>query len=156
MKITKNHKPLTLNIAFSYTAREEMAQAIRVISEAVKHGILNEDDITENLLEQCLYTRMSPQPELLIRTSGEVRLSDFMLWQSTYSVTFFTKVLWPDFMIWNLIQGIFYFQLNYIRVEESQKEIQAMSERLTKLDKPNRIAKFLYEIESKRNKSFIS
>lgn len=83
---------------------------MKKVSKAVEDGLLKPTDISESLLERCLYTGFSPRPELLVRTSGEVRLSDFLLWQSSYSVTYFSQVLWPDFNLTNLLMAIFYFQ----------------------------------------------
>ena len=77
-------------------------------------------EITGNILESCLYTNGSPfssKVDLLIRTSGEVRLSDFMLWQSSHAVIYFTDVLWPDFTFQTLLLGIFYYQRNKREVE---------------------------------------
>ena len=73
-------------------------------------GLLKPKDINHDLIEKCLYTGNSPMPDLLVRTSGEVRLSDFLLWQSSYSVTYFSEVLWPEFSLNNLLMAIFYYQ----------------------------------------------
>ena len=83
---------------------------MRTCSEGVKRGLLEPDDIDEDLMERCLYTDVSSTVDLLIRTSGEVRLSDFLLWQSSYSTIFFTSVLWPEFSMRNLLLGVFYYQ----------------------------------------------
>jgi hypothetical protein len=91
---------------------ELIFQAIRLTSKAVESGLLEPEDITEDLLERCFYTGSSSKVDLLIRTSGEVRLSDFLLWQSCYSVTYFTRVLWPDFTLRNLLAGVFYYQMS--------------------------------------------
>lgn len=69
-----------------------------------------DSDVNESLLNKCLYTRHSPDPDLLVRTSGEVRLSDFLLWQSGHSVLAFADVLWPEFTIWDLFYAVFYYQ----------------------------------------------
>ena len=100
----------TLNVAFSYTSREEVCSAVKKVSKAVEEGLLKPKDIDQNLIEKCLYTGCSPMPDLLVRTSGEVRLSDFLLWQSAYSVTYFSEVLWPEFSLNNLLMAIFYYQ----------------------------------------------
>ena len=70
-------------------------------------------DVSEELLERCLYTGDSPQPDLVIRTSGEIRLSDFLLWQSSYSCLCFQSVLWPEFSVWNLLSAILHYQSNF-------------------------------------------
>ena len=100
----------TLNVAFSYTSREEVCSAVKKVTKAVNEGLLKPKDIDQNLIEKCLYTGNSPMPDLLVRTSGEVRLSDFLLWQSSYSITYFSEVLWPDFTLNNLLIAIFYYQ----------------------------------------------
>lgn len=110
MKITRSNTRCTLNVAFSYTSREEVCSAVKKVSKAVEEGLLKPKDIDQNLIEKCLYTGYSPMPDLLVRTSGEVRLSDFLLWQSAYSVTYFSEVLWPEFSLNNLLMAIFYYQ----------------------------------------------
>ena len=100
-------------MAFAYTSREEMTQAVKKVCLGVKNQSLQPDEISEELIEQCLYTHLSGlglRPDLLIRTSGENRLSDFLLWQTSYSVTYFTQVLWPDFSLRNFMYAIFYYQ----------------------------------------------
>ncbi len=90
-----------------------MTQAVKKVCHGVKNQSLQPDEISEELLEQCLYTHLSGlglRPDLLIRTSGENRLSDFLLWQTSYSVTYFTQVLWPDFSLRNFMYAIFYYQ----------------------------------------------
>jgi hypothetical protein len=90
-----------------------MTQAVKQVCTRVKNQTLQPEDISEELIEQCLYTHLSGlglTPDLLIRTSGEKRLSDFLLWQTSYSVTHFTEVLWPDFSLRNFMFAIFYYQ----------------------------------------------
>ena len=86
---------------------------MKKVSKAVEDGILKPNDINESGLEKCLYTGFSPRPDLLVRTSGEVRLSDFLLWQSSYSVTYFSEVLWPSFGLISLLLAIFYYQRHH-------------------------------------------
>lgn len=86
-----------LTVALSYGARNELAQATRCIAEKVKSGALNAEDITEETISEHLYTAALPDPDLLIRTGGEQRLSNFLLWQQAYTELFFTPVYWPDF-----------------------------------------------------------
>ena len=90
-----------------------MTQAVKQVCTRVKNQTLQTEDISEELIEECLYTHLSGlglTPDLLIRTSGEKRLSDFLLWQTSYSVTHFTEVLWPDFSLRNFMFAIFYYQ----------------------------------------------
>lgn len=76
-------------------------------------------DISEELISQCLFTSNSPDPDLLVRTSGEVRLSDYLLWQSSFSVLAFFKVLWPEFSIWHLFLAVIFYQYNFPYVQVS-------------------------------------
>lgn len=97
MDATKNNDGMTLNFAMNYGSRREIIYSMRGIAEQVKNGEIEPDDIDETLVESHLMTAHLPEPDLLIRTSGEVRLSNFMLWQLAYSEFSFTDVLWPDF-----------------------------------------------------------
>ncbi len=96
-KKTENNKTLFFNIAFSYGARQEITQAFKKIAQLYKEGEVELKSCNEKLIEKYLYTAGMPDPDLLIRTSGELRLSNFLLWQSAYSELYFTKTLWPDF-----------------------------------------------------------
>jgi undecaprenyl diphosphate synthase len=95
-----------LTVALSYGARNELAQATRCIAEKVKSGTLNAEDITEETISEHLYTAALPDPDLLIRTGGEQRLSNFLLWQQAYTELFFTPVFWPDFGIEHFKQAL--------------------------------------------------
>ena len=94
---TRNNKRLNLTIALSYGARSEITHAVRNIAAKVAAGELSVDEITEELIEDNLSTVGIPDPDLLIRTSGEQRISNFLLWQSAYTEFVFEDVLWPDF-----------------------------------------------------------
>lgn len=113
MILTKDNKKAFLNVAFAYTAREEMAQAVQTVVSGVEHGTLQLSDVTQQLLANCLYTSASPDPQLLIRTSGEVRLSDYLLWQASCSCIYFADILWPEFSIWHLLAAILKYQRSY-------------------------------------------
>ncbi|MEQ2223276.1 hypothetical protein ILYODFUR_035100, partial [Ilyodon furcidens] len=79
--MTKNHNKCFLNVCFAYTSRYEITNAVREMASGVEQGLIKASDVSEALLSECLYSNNSPNPDLLIRTSGEVRLSDFLLWQ---------------------------------------------------------------------------
>ena len=94
---TKKNTGIIFNIALNYGGRAEMIKAVKEISEEVKNGKLNADDITEEMISNHLYTAGQPDPDLIVRTSGEMRLSGFLMWQSTYSEILFLDKYWPDF-----------------------------------------------------------
>ncbi|MBF0231547.1 MAG: isoprenyl transferase [Desulfamplus sp.] len=94
---TSRNRKMCLNLALSYGGREEIVHAVRKIASKVKKGKLSSAKITEEVISQHLYTRKLPDPDMVIRTSGEMRLSNFLLWQSGYAEFFFTGTLWPDF-----------------------------------------------------------
>jgi undecaprenyl diphosphate synthase len=97
MRATEGYTEGTLTLALSYGARAEITDAVRRISERVKKGELEPDRISEAVVAQHLYAPDIPDPDLVIRTSGEMRISNFLLWQISYSELYMTNVLWPDF-----------------------------------------------------------
>ena len=96
-KDTESYNSLVLNIALSYGARQEIVSAVKNISEDVKKGSVETSDVDEKLFSEYLYTKDCPDPDLLIRTSGEMRISNFLLWQISYAEFYVTPKLWPDF-----------------------------------------------------------
>lgn len=94
---SKNRKQLTVNIALNYGGRQEICDAAKKIAEDVKSGKIDISDIDENLFNDYIYTKNIPDPDLIIRPSGEERLSNFLLWQCAYSEFWFSNVCWPDF-----------------------------------------------------------
>lgn len=94
---TKNNIGITFNIALNYGGRDELVHAIKKISKKVKNGEIDIEDINENLVSENLYTACMPDPELMIRTSGEIRTSNFLPWQLTYTEFLFVDKNWPDF-----------------------------------------------------------
>jgi undecaprenyl diphosphate synthase len=106
---SKNNTGLNFQVAINYGSRNEIIRAIRALSEDIKKNIIDIDDIDEVLLEQHLDTKDIPDPDLLIRTSGEQRLSNFLLWQMAYTEFYFTEVLWPDFNKEELMKAIEYY-----------------------------------------------
>jgi undecaprenyl diphosphate synthase len=97
MDVTKDNRAIQFTIAKNYGGRQEIAEACRQIAEKVQQGRLSPEDIDESTIEQHLYTTGTGDPDLLIRTSGEMRLSNFLLWQTAYSELYITDTLWPDF-----------------------------------------------------------
>jgi len=101
---------LQLNLAISYGSRDEILRAVRRLAEQVSRGEINPEDVNEAKFEQELYTAGWPDPDLLIRTSGELRISNFLLWQIAYAELYVTPVLWPDFGRQELFQAILEYQ----------------------------------------------
>lgn len=97
MAATKNNSAMILNLALSYGAREEITIGVQHIAAKIKSGILDPENITDKTVSEHLYTAGMPDPDLIVRTSGEVRLSNFLMWQAAYSELVFTPTLWPDF-----------------------------------------------------------
>lgn len=107
---TAHHTGMVLALAVNYGSRAEIARACRLLAEEVAAGTLEPDRIDPELVASKLYTAGLPDPELLIRTSGELRLSNYLLWQLAYSEFYVTPVLWPDFDRWELLRAIASFQ----------------------------------------------
>ena len=103
---TKNNTGLTFNVAFNYGGRDEIVKAVKNIALNVKNENINIDDITEELISNNLFTKNMPDPDLMIRTSGEIRTSNFLPWQLVYSEFYFTNKLWPDFTSEDLDEAI--------------------------------------------------
>lgn len=150
MESTKSNTKAVLNIAFSYTSREEMTHAISEVAWGVQEDLLEIEDIDEELIQKCLYTRHSLKPDLLIRTSGEVRLSDFLLWQTTCCTLYFTHVLWPEFAIWDLCKAILHYQKNLPILMEAQRN-SCITRPLPYTKNSERIEHFLTEMEVKES-----
>ncbi|KAJ7985313.1 hypothetical protein DPEC_G00350780 [Dallia pectoralis] len=119
---TRSHNKCFLNVCFAYTSRHEIANAVREMAWGVEQGQIKSSDVSEALLSQCLYSSNSPNPDLLIRTSGEVRLSDFLLWQTSHSCLVFQSVLWPEYTFWNLCEAILQYQLNYRPLQKARDQ----------------------------------
>ena len=105
-KATVNNTGLKFTIALNYGSRDEIRRAVKKIAVKVKEGTISEDDITEDLISDHLDTASLPDPDLLIRTSGEERLSNFLMWQLAYSEFYFSPVHWPDFTMEELMKAV--------------------------------------------------
>lgn len=106
LDLTKHNKKATLTLALSYGSKNEILHAVKSIANEAKAGTLNPSDINESLFEEHLYTKGIPNVDLLIRTSGEYRISNFLLWQIAYAELYFTDVLWPDFTKEHLFEAV--------------------------------------------------
>jgi len=109
-KETKNNNRLFLNIAFNYGGRREIVYATKKLANKVLNGVLSVEDIDEKIFSQNLYNSEMIDPDLVIRTGGDYRISNFLLWQIAYSELYFTNILWPDFTKEDLIKAIMNFQ----------------------------------------------
>lgn len=120
---TSQNTGLTLVLALSYSSKWEMVNAIKKIAIDVKNGLVNPDNITEQNIEQYLCTKNIPDPELMIRTSGEHRISNFLLWQLAYSEFYFTDKLWPDFRSEDLYDAIINYQSRERRFGKTSEQL---------------------------------
>ncbi|MCQ9208437.1 MAG: isoprenyl transferase [Omnitrophica bacterium] len=107
---TKDNSELTLNLALNYGGREEILQAVKELALEVKADKLQAEEINQKVFSSHLYTKGLPDPDLLIRTSGEQRLSNFFLWQASYCEFYFTDKLWPDFKSEDLLEAVLNYQ----------------------------------------------
>lgn len=121
---TKNNKKMVLNLALSYSGRWELLEAIKEIARAASQGQIKLNDITEGLVSNNLTTKNIPDPDLVIRTSGEFRVSNFLLWQIAYSEFIITETLWPDFSRKDLYEAIQIFQKRERRFGKVSEQIK--------------------------------
>ena len=121
---TQTNSRMTLTLALSYGARDEIINAVKIISEKVKNNIISVDAIEESIINQHLYTQNMPDVDLVIRTSGEHRISNFLLWQIAYAEFYFTDVLWPDFNEEELHKALLSYQKRERRFGKTSEQIR--------------------------------
>jgi len=121
---TENNTRMTLTLALSYGSQAEIIRAVRAIADKVKNNIISSADINESVINQHLYTQNLPDVDLLIRTSGEHRISNFLLWQIAYAELYFTEVLWPDFRAEHLHAAIADYQKRERRFGKTSEQIK--------------------------------
>ena len=121
---TKDNTRMTLTLCLSYSGRWELTETVKKIAGKVKNGELNPEDINEKMVSDNLATSYMPDPELLIRTSGEIRISNFLLWQLAYSELYFTKKYWPDFSTEDLYEAIIDYQSRERRFGKTSEQLK--------------------------------
>jgi undecaprenyl diphosphate synthase len=126
LDFTKENTGLNLVMALSYSGRWELLNAVKNIAWEVKQGKLNVEEIDQNTLQQYLTTSDFPDPELMIRTSGEYRISNFLLYQLAYAELYFTNVRWPDFRKANLYEAILDYQSRERRFGKTGEQIKSV------------------------------
>lgn|SRR5690554_471732 len=120
---TKNNSRLTLSLALSYGSRNELIEVTKQLCDKVKNNIISIDAIDESVINKHLYTHNLPDVDLLIRTSGEQRISNFLLWQIAYAELYFTNVLWPDFSDEHLLEALTVYQNRERRYGKTSEQI---------------------------------
>jgi undecaprenyl diphosphate synthase len=124
IKKTENNSQLTLTLALSYGSREELTKTVQEISHKVKNNLISPENIDETVINNHLYTQNLPDVDLLIRTSGEQRISNFLLWQIAYAELYFTETLWPDYTKNHLFEAILNYQNRERRFGKTSEQLK--------------------------------
>lgn len=124
MKHTAGNDAMTMVVALSYSSRWEITEAAKAIAHEVKNGKISEEDVTEDLVSKYLTTSFMPDPELLIRTGGELRISNYLLWQIAYSELYFCDTYWPDFKEEDLHKAIADYQTRQRRFGKTEAQVE--------------------------------
>ena len=128
MDHTAGNTTMTMIVALSYSSRWEITKATREIARDLRDGKISEADITEDLISQHMVTNFMPDPDLLIRTGGELRISNYLLWQIAYSELYFCDTYWPDFMEEDLHKAIESFQNRQRRYGKTEAQVEGKEE----------------------------
>ncbi|TKR71999.1 hypothetical protein L596_019525 [Steinernema carpocapsae] len=142
---TANCDKKFVNVCMPYSSTDEMKRAFQFVKRGVEKGFLYEDDITESLINSCLDTGRSLPVDMLVRTSGEKRMSDFMLWQCSDCYIHFENVLWPEFSYWHLCKAVVSYQMRHAQIEKLKASNRSEPE-----ESSPRVEKFLKWVEEER------
>lgn len=163
---TKHHTRATLNVCIAYTSKEELVLSLDRLGEAVQQGDLLASDVSKDLIDSCMYTAQMPEPDMLVRTSGEVRLSDFLLWQSTFTVLVFVRALWPDYSFWGLCACVLQYQREWPRLkvhrQEHEKQLQRRQQSVDlahtggDLERASRVQRFLSKLSEQEERTLLA
>ncbi|KAJ6630887.1 Dehydrodolichyl diphosphate synthase complex subunit DHDDS, partial [Pseudolycoriella hygida] len=150
MLMTKANDRAVWNIAFAYSSRDEMTESVKTIVNGVHRLELDAHDINEDLFKQCMYMNNSPDPDLIIRTSGETRLSDFLTYQCSTTLIYCGKMLWPELNMWQLLGVIFHYQQYKFRFIDARQCLDSYVDN-TRTNK-KRVESFIERNEKRRTK----
>lgn len=142
---TCNNSKAYLNVCLAYTSRHDMASAVRACAQAVAQQRLLPEDVSADVITSALQTAQAQEVDMLLRTSGEVRLSDFLLWESSHSCLVFEQVLWPNFSIWDLYKAILMFQRYHPALSRAKEESLRLAEEMEQTSDQQQVLQQFYE-----------